>query len=146
MEVRFKKLSNDIPDPQYHTDGSVAFDFMANEDAVINPQETVFISTGLIIATPPGYALVVAARSSLPRKKGLSLPHGIGIIDQDYCGPEDECKLLLVNTTNEPVEIKRGERLCQGMFVHTEKAEFIHDEDLSNPSRGGFGSTEGYHK
>ncbi len=88
--------------------------------------------------------LMIASRSSLPIKKGLILANGVGILDQDYCGPADELKLELFNITEKEVEIKRGERLAQAMLVKIEKADFEEMNIENNESRGGIGSTGGY--
>lgn len=146
MQVKFHKLNPNVPTPAYQTNGSVAFDLAASEDVTIAPQAVVIVPTGLVIEVPHGYALVLASRSSLPRKKGLNLANGIGVIDQDYCGPKDELGILVRNFTNETVTIKTGERLAQGLFVKIETAEFLETEKPhAEQSRGGFGSTEGYH-
>lgn len=145
MKVKFHRLREDVQVPEYHTGGSVAFDLRAAEEVTVESGGVVLVSTGLVIETPVGFVLVVASRSSLPRKKGLELPHGIGIIDQDYCGPEDEVKLQVRNFTSEAVKIEKGERICQGMFVRVEKAEWEESEKPHREeSRGGFGSTAGY--
>jgi len=146
MQIKFHKLSPEVPTPVYQTDGAVAFDLAANVDVVIPAGEVAIVPTGLVIETPKGFALVLASRSSLPRKKGLNLANGIGVVDQDYCGPKDEIGILVRNFTEQPVEIKKGERLAQGMFVRVEKAEFVETEKPhAEQSRGGFGSTSGYH-
>ena len=85
--------------------------------------------------------LLLASRSSLPRKKGLMIPNGVGIIDQDYCGPEDEIHIQVYNFTSAPVHIERGERLAQGIFVRIAQVEWEEVEEIGEKSRGGFGST-----
>ncbi len=141
MQVAVHKLRRDVELPQFQTGGSVGFDLATAEDVIIAPDEIAMVPTGLVIETPPGYALIIASRSSTPRKFGLSPPHGIGIVDQDYSGPEDEIRILVRNFTAQSVSIPRGTRIAQGMFVRAEQAEFI-DADLSkNNNRGGFGST-----
>jgi len=127
--------------PEYKTPGSCAFDLSPIEDATISPGEIVRLRTGLVICTPPGHTLLIAARSSLPKKYGLCIPQGVGIVDQDYCGPNDEILLQLLNFTNEPVSVKAGERLAQGIFVPILKCEFVVAEELKTENRGGFGST-----
>lgn len=87
---------------------------------------------------------MVAARSSLAKKKGLMLSNSVGVIDQDYCGPEDEVHILLYNFKKEPCRITRGERLAQGIFVKIDKADWEEVEEMERPTRGGIGSTEGY--
>ncbi len=141
MQVSIHKLRPEVELPQFHTPGSVGFDRAAAEDVIIAPGEIVMIPTGLVIATPPGFALIIASRSSAPRKFGISPPHGIGIVDQDYSGPEDEIRILVRNFTAQSVSIPKGTRIAQGMFVRAEQAEFVEDDLSDNASRGGFGST-----
>jgi dUTP pyrophosphatase len=88
--------------------------------------------------------LVVASRSSTPKKKGLLPPHGFGIIDHDYCGPEDEIRVLVYNFTNGDVVVGRGEKIAQGVFVKIDKFEWQEIDEIRRDSRGGFGSTGGY--
>jgi dUTP pyrophosphatase len=45
------------------------------------------------------------------------------------------------NFTDREVEVKRGERIAQGVFVKIERFEFEEREELGTISRGGFGST-----
>lgn len=85
--------------------------------------------------------MLLAARSSTPKKKGLLMPHGMGIIDQDYCGPKDENLLQYYNFTDEPVTIEKGERCGQALFVAIARAEWENVDAISRSSRGGFGST-----
>lgn len=121
----------------------MAFDLAAAEAVTVPPQGLAFVPTGLVIATPPGYALLMAPRSSLFKKKGLRLGNNIGVIDQDYRGPEDEIKISLWNPATQPVQIEKGERLAQGFFAAIGKAEWEEGEAHA-ASRGGWGSTGGY--
>jgi dUTP pyrophosphatase len=66
--------------------------------------------------------------------------NGVGVLDADYCGPNDELKVQLLNVTNEPVAIKAGDRLAQGIVLQAPRVEFVEGEATA-PSRGGFGST-----
>lgn len=127
--------------PEYKTPGSCAFDLSIIEDAVIAPGEIVRLRTGLVICTPPDHVLIVAARSSLPKKFGLTVAQGIGIVDEDYCGPNDEILLQLINFTSHSVTVTKGDRLAQGMILPIIKASFSVVENLETPDRGGFGST-----
>jgi len=94
MKVKICRIDKDLPLPEYHTKGAVAFDLIAREDTNVPPKEIILIPSNNIIKTPPGFTLVLAPRSSMPKKTGLSFPHSIGIIDQDYCGSEDEIKII----------------------------------------------------
>lgn len=141
MEVKIKRIDKDLPLPRYETAGSVGFDILARQDTVVEARSLALIPGNIIVEVPAGYMLVVASRSSTPKKKGLLTPHGIGIIDHDYCGPEDEIKIQVFNFTNEPVTVKRGEKVAQGVFVRIDKFEWNETEVMEKPSRGGFGST-----
>lgn len=141
MNVRIKRIEKDLPLPEYQTGGSVAFDLYARKDVTIGPKENVLIPTNIIVETPPGYMLMVALRSSTPGRKGLMKSNGVGIIDQDYAGEEDEVLMQVYNFTDKEVEVKRGERVGQAMFVRIDKAEFDEVSHMNEESRGGVGST-----
>jgi dUTP pyrophosphatase len=142
MKVKIKRIDKSLPLPVYETQGSVGFDLLVREDTTIKPDEIVLIPSNVIVEVPKGYALIVASRSSTPRKHGLTKPHGIGVIDNDYCGPNDEIKIQVRNFRNEPVTLKKGTKIAQGLFVKVDRLEFEEVEELTQKSRGGFGSTD----
>ena len=141
MKVKIYRLDKSLPLPEYKTKGSVAFDLYSRLDLEIKPKEIVLVPTNLIIRTPKNYMLLIAARSSTPIKLGLSVLNGIGIIDQDYCGPEDEIKLQTYNFTENPVKITKGQRIGQATFLRIDKAQWQEVQTIKNRTRGGFGST-----
>jgi dUTP pyrophosphatase len=144
MKVQIKRIDKSLPLPVYETDGAVGFDIIAREDHTITPGKIGIVPSNLIVAVPKGYMLVVASRSSTPLKKGLTPPHGFGIIDHDYCGSEDEIGVLVYNFTEENVEVHRGEKIAQGVFVKIDKFEWEEVDEMTGETRGGFGSTGGY--
>lgn len=140
LPVRIKRTSTEVPLPEYKTPGAIAFDIAVIEEKLLPPGELVFLRTGLIVCIPEGYGLVIASRSSTA-KKNLVLANGIGVIDQDYCGPEDELHLSVRNVGTEPYRIQKGERIAQGLFVPIARAQFEEVEELTGESRGGYGTT-----
>ncbi len=142
MKVKIKRVDKSLPLPKYETDGSVGFDLLCRESAEIAPQEIVLIPANVIVETPPGYMLMVCLRSSTPRKFGLMMAQGVGIVDNDYCGEEDELKIQVYNFTDEPVTIERGSRIAQAIFVRVDTIEWNEVDQMTAPSRGGFGSTD----
>jgi len=129
--------------PQYQTRGAVGFDIAACKSIKIAPKEFALISTGLIIKVPQGCALGILPRSSIPKKTGLIIPHGIGIIDNDYHGPDDEILVQLYNISKKTVIVKKGDRIAQGLFFKIAKVEFKKlSKQIKKSSRGGFGSTK----
>ena len=142
MKLRITRIDKSLELPQYETNGSVGLDLIVREDTVINPGEIVLIPANIIIETPKGWMFMIVSRSSTPKKKGLKFPHSIGIIDQDYCGPEDEVKIQVYNFTDKPTTVHRGDKIAQGIFVKVDKMEFEEVDDMRNETRGGFGSTD----
>ena len=142
MIVKIKRLDTDLPLPQYETGGSVGFDLLCRESVTVAPQTVTLIPANVIIETPPGYMLMVTLRSSTPRKLGLLIPHGVGIIDQDYCGEGDEIQIQVYNFTDQPVTVERGDKIAQGIFVRVDTAEWSEVAEMDSETRGGFGSTD----
>ena len=142
MKVRIKRIDKSLPLPVYETGGSVGFDLLARKEIVIKPNSIELIPANTIVEVPKGYSLIVASRSSTPRKHGLTKPHGIGIIDQDYCGNKDEVKIQMMNFTKKPVTIRKGTKIAQGLFMRTDRFEFEEVDQIKEKNRGGFGSTD----
>lgn len=141
MQVEVTRIDTSLPLPQYESAGAVGFDFVTREDTTIEPGAIGLVPGNVIVKVPEGHMLIIAPRSSLPRKKGLVCPHSIGIIDQDYHGPADEILIQVQNITKEPVTVARGDRIAQGLFVRVDRAEWQEVEDHGAQTRGGFGST-----
>jgi dUTP pyrophosphatase len=140
MDVPLLRLHDSTPTPAYATSGSVGFDVCTAQAVDIAPGAIELVGTGLVVATPPGWCLLVCLRSSTPRKFGVLQPHGVGVIDQDYRGPEDELRLQLLNFTTAAVHIPATSRIAQGIFLRAERAVWS-EHDAESASRGGFGST-----
>lgn len=142
LKVKIQRIDKELPLPVYETGGSVGFDLVAREDIEIKPGMIELVPSNCVVEVPAGYMLIVASRSSTPRKKGLTPPHGFGIIDHDYCGPEDEIKIQVYNFSPESVDVKKGEKIAQGVFVKIDKFEWEEVDNIKESSRGGFGSTD----
>jgi dUTP pyrophosphatase len=138
--VKIKKIHPDAIIPQYQTHGAVGFDLHVIEDYSIRTGDSALLRTGLVIKTPPGYMLGLFPRSSTWKKYGLVMPHSIGIIDQDYCGEEDEIFLQVYNNKLKHAIVEKGDRVAQGIFIPVARLSF-RECDSMGESRGGFGST-----
>ena len=141
MKINIKRVDSTLPLPEYKSPGAVGFDFICREKVEIAPHSIELVPGNVIIKVPEGFMLMVVSRSSTPRKKGLMIANAPGIIDQDYNGPEDEVKIQVLNILDEAVIVERGDRIAQGIFVKIERGEWDEAEELSESSRGGFGST-----
>ncbi len=141
MQVKIHQIDPSLELPKYETGGSFAFDFITRKTTFVPAKKSVLVPANVIIECPQNLALLILPRSSLFKKKSLILPNSPGLIDRDYCGEKDEIMIQVYNMSDEEVIIERGEKIAQGLFVKTEKIEFIEMEKLTEKSRGGFGST-----
>jgi len=141
MKITIQRIDKSLPLPKFQTPGAVAFDIYSRIDYQIPPNEFALLPTNLIVKVPAGYFMLITHRSSTPRKLGLISP-GIGVIDQDYCGPEDEIMFQVYNLKTEPVKIEKGQRIGQALLVKiTTDVDWDEVEIIEKANRGGFGST-----
>jgi dUTP pyrophosphatase len=143
MRLKIKRLQAAVGLPEPATAGAAGFDLAAATDMEIPPHSIRLVGTGLVIGVPVGYFLGIFARSSTPIKRGLMVANGVGVIDSDYCGPADEIKIQLLNFTDAPVKVTRGDRLAQGIVLPSPVIEWEETDEMTGPTRGGFGSTGG---
>jgi dUTP pyrophosphatase len=139
--VRIRRLTPSVRVPRYETPGAAGFDLSASQDITVQPGEVTLIPTGLAIEVPSGTFLGIFARSSTPLKRGLMVANGVGVVDPDYCGPNDEVKIEVYNFTARPVHIKAGDRIAQGILIPLVRVEWEEAAELRTDSRGGFGAT-----
>jgi dUTP pyrophosphatase len=144
MKINVKiKLTRGAVCPEYATSGSAAVDLraMTEEPYVLMPGERHSFPTGIAISPETtGVVAIVAARSGLGIKHGISLSNGIGVIDSDYRG---EISVGLINNSDTPYTVTPGDRIAQLMFVPVYSVSFTECESLDETERGegGFGST-----
>ena len=128
--------------PAYATVSSAGLDLKAVLDQPISlqPLERKIIGTGLKIALPEGYEAQVRPRSGLAAKYGITVLNAPGTIDADYRG---EIGVILVNLSNEAVEIAPGERIAQLVVAQYTQVdwELVATLDTTARGEGGFGST-----
>ncbi|MDP2692285.1 MAG: dUTP diphosphatase [bacterium] len=134
-------IDKTLPLPEYQTEGSVAFDLYARKSIYINPGTMELVPLNVCIKIPKGHVAIMAPRSSLFKKKKLVLANNIGIIDEDFCGNDDEYLAQLYNVGPTTTEITRGERICQILIIPITKMNFEVVDTMPDKSRGGFGST-----
>jgi len=130
-----------VPLPKYSTEGAAGFDLASSADMTVQPGEVALVPTGLVIEVPAGHLLGIFARSSTPLKRGLMVANGVGVVDSDYCGPADEIKIEVLNFTQAPVTIRRGDRLAQGVVLAFTRVTWEEVSGVERPTRGGFGAT-----
>jgi dUTP pyrophosphatase len=141
MRLKIKRLNPEVGLPQPATSHAAGFDLAAAVDIDIPPRSIRLVGTGLVIAVPEGHFLGIFARSSTPLKRGLMVANGVGVVDADYCGPADEVKIQLLNFTDAAVQVRKGDRVAQGIVLPAPRVDWEEVTEMSVPTRGGFGST-----
>jgi dUTP pyrophosphatase len=146
VEVRILRLPNGegLPLPTYASAGAAGADVCAaiERDLEIGPGERLGVPTGLVLEIPEGFEVQVRPRSGLAVLHGLTVANAPGTIDSDYRG---EVKVLLVNLGNDPVRLRRGDRIAQLVIAPVQRARFREVNEVGETERGtgGFGSTGG---
>ena len=141
MQLKIKRLDSAVGLPAAATLKAAGFDLAAAADIEVPARGIKLIGTGLVIGVPDGYFLGIFARSSTPLKRGLIVANGVGVIDADYCGPNDEIKIQVLNVTDATVTVAKGDRLAQGIVLPCPRVEWDEVTEMAAPTRGGFGST-----
>ncbi|WP_025263969.1 dUTP diphosphatase [Wolbachia endosymbiont of Onchocerca volvulus] len=146
IEVEIRKLlhGEGLPLPCYTTAQSAGMDLYAalGNFVILNPLERLLIPTGIVIAIPNGFEGQIRPRSGLAAKHGITVLNSPGTVDSDYRG---EVKVCLINLSNQPYEIRRGDRIAQilvtpvSWIVWNNTEEFYMEETDRNAS--GFGSS-----
>jgi dUTP pyrophosphatase len=134
--------NQDIPLPRYMTAQSSGMDICAalENDLVLDPGRISLVSTGFAMALPDGFEAQIRPRSGLAVKHGITIINAPGTIDADYRG---EVKIALINLGQEPVTLKRGDRIAQMVIqqVCQVQIEIVEQLDDTDRSVGGVGHT-----
>lgn len=124
-----------LPERAHPTDAGA--DLFALENYNINPGEQKLVDTGIAVKIPDNFVGLIYNRSS-QGKKGITIPHSVGVIDSDYRG---NLKVLLKNISEEPYNILSGDRIAQLVIQPVQLVDFVDSWNDTQRGTGGFGST-----
>ena len=141
MRLKIRRLDPTVSLPAYGTDEAAGFDLAAAHDVRVAPGQIALVRTGLVIEVPTGHFLGIFARSSTPLKRGLMIANGVGVIDPDYSGPNDEVMVQVLNFTAAEVVLTRGDRLAQAVVLPAPRVTWEEVSEIRQATRGGFGAT-----
>ncbi|HEV8718144.1 MAG TPA: dUTP diphosphatase [Candidatus Binatia bacterium] len=140
--TRVRTTSEPLPLPRYMTADAAGMDIYADlgEDLTIPPLGRALIPTGFALALPQGYEAQVRPRSGLAWRSGLTVLNSPGTIDADY---RDEVRILVINLGDQPVQVRRGDRIAQLVVAPVMRVRWQEVERLEPTGRaGGFGHTD----
>lgn len=140
MDIKVKYLSKDIDKLKYIDGKSDWIDLRSAEEVSMKAGEFRLIHLGVAVKIPAGYEAHIAPRSSTFKTWGVIQTNGVGVVDNSYCGDNDEW-MMPVYATRDTV-IKVNDRVCQFRIIENQpKLNIVECEHLSENDRGGFGST-----
>lgn len=140
MDIKVRYLCSDL-EPLCYVDGkSDWIDLQAAETVTLKAGEFRLIPMGVAIALPEGYEAHIVPRSSTFKNYGILQTNSMGVVDNSYCGDNDQWRFPAYATRD--VTVEKGARICQFRVTeHQPRLEFTAVEHLGRPDRGGFGST-----
>jgi len=137
VSFRVKKLSPDVVVPTKENPTDAGIDVYSNETYTLRPGERHVFKTGISVGFPDGYVALLWDRSGLGSK---GIHRVAGVIDSGYRG---EWGVVLLNTTSDPYEVKKGDKIIQCVLQKFEPVEIEEVVSLSATARAeaGFGSS-----
>ena len=139
VKENMRKTDGEITLPTRGTSKSMAYDFYSNANYKVYPNKVAKIWTDVKVYMQPNEGLILNVRSSMGGK--FMLANSQGWIDSDYFSNESNdgnIGVFLLNISDEIQEIKKGDRIAQGMFINYLVAD---NGNVNNKRKGGFGST-----
>ena len=136
------ELYNNFNFPKRSTKESAGYDFESLIDYILEPSETIKIPLGIKVKLNPGEALLLIVRSSMGFKYNIRMCNQVGLIDQDYYDNPDNEGHMWIKIKNEgafPFEIKKHDRICQGIIINYLTVD--NEEKIEKERISGIGST-----
>lgn len=138
--IRIKYISDQVEKLCYIDNKSDWIDLRAAVTIELKAGEFKLIPLGIAMELPVGYEAHVVPRSSTFKNFGILQTNSTGIIDESYCGDNDQWFFPALAMRDTVINV--NDRICQFRLVeHQPKIEFIEVETLGNEDRGGHGST-----
>lgn len=140
QNIKIRYLSDKIERLRYIDGKSDWIDLRAAERIELKAGEFKLIPLGIAMELPKGYEAHVVPRSSSFKNWGIIQTNSVGIIDETYCGDNDQWFMAVYATRNTVIEV--NDRVCQFRIMeHQPTINFEEVETLGNNDRGGHGST-----
>lgn len=137
--IKIKYLNIEIDEIKQIENGDW-IDLRVSENIQMKAGEFKLIPLGVAMELPKGYEALVIPRSSTFKNYGIIQANSVGLIDETYCGDNDQWMFPAYATRD--VEIPFNTRICQfRLFKHQRPIEFMKVVSLGNKDRNGFGST-----
>ena len=141
FSIKIKRIKEGLTLPS-QTEKGDWIDLRASEDTIIPPLSTAKVHLGIAMKLPDGFEAHLVPRSSLFKNFGVIQTNHIGIIDNTYCGDNDEWFVELFNMSDKEVQIPAETRIVQFRIMRKmPKVNFQEVSSLNSVDRGGHGSS-----
>ena len=134
--VKIKYFDKTLPELECHGDW---IDLYNKEEVSLKTSEHKLIDLNVAIKLPKGYEAHILPRSSTFKNYGLLIANSMGVVDNAYCGDNDEWKLSAIATKE--ITIPKGSRIAQFRIIPSQNVKLKTVENLNGSDRGGFGSS-----
>ena len=139
MQIKIKYLTKDLQKIE-HKKGGDWIDLRSAQTIKLEKDEHKYIPLGIAIELPKGFEAHVVPRSSTFKNFGIIQTNHCGIVDESFCGNEDQWMFSAYALRDTIIE--KNDRICQFRIIKKQPdISFLEVESLNNLSRGGFGST-----
>lgn len=139
MQIKVKYFTNQIDKLTKITQGDW-IDLRAAETIKLKAGDFKLVPLGVAMELPTSYEAHIVPRSSTFKNYGVIQTNSVGIIDNSYCGDNDQWFMPVYATRD--IIINQNDRICQfRLFKNQDKLEFLTVDQLGNTDRGGHGST-----
>lgn len=140
QEIKIRYFSPDIQRLCYIDGKSDWIDLRCAERTALTAGQFCLIPLGVAMALPAGYEAHLVPRSSTFKTWGILQTNSMGVVDNAYCGDNDQWKMPVYATRDTVIEV--GDRICQFRIMENQpRLQFTECNHLSDTDRGGFGST-----
>ncbi|EXG87694.1 deoxyuridine 5'-triphosphate nucleotidohydrolase [Clostridium sp. ASBs410] len=140
QKVKIKYLADKIERLCYIDEKSDWIDLRAAEEVELKAGEFKLIPLGIAMELPAGFEAHVVPRSSTFKNYGVIQTNSMGIIDETYCGDNDQWFFPAYALRDTVIHV--NDRICQFRIMeHQPSIIFTEIERLDNKDRGGHGST-----
>ena len=134
--IKIKYFDKSLPELECHGDW---IDLYNKEEITIKMAEHKLIGLNVAMELPKGFEAYILPRSSTFKNYGLLVANSMGVVDNAYCGDNDEWKLSVIGTKE--VTIPKGSRIAQFRIIPSQNVKLKTVENLGGIDRGGFGSS-----
>lgn len=140
MEVIIKYFTDEIEKLRFIDGKSDWIDLRAAQKVELKKDEFKLIPLGVAMKLPQGYEAHVVPRSSTYKNYGIIQTNSMGVIDESYCGDNDQWFFPAYALRDTVIEV--NDRICQFRIMKKQPAiNFLEVDKLESPDRGGHGST-----